>query len=375
MTLPPSILAAFDDPDALVPMTVIAAGEACSPALARKWAHRHAFFNAYGPTETTVCASFYRCSAEQQGVVPIGRPIANARMYVLDEHLEPLPVGVSGEIYIGGAGVAKGYLHKPELTEERFIVDPFQPGQRMYKSGDLGRWRADGAMEYLGRNDFQVKIRGFRIELGEIEGQLAACAGVRDAVVLAREDQAGEKRLVAYVVADEGHELTALTLRAALSASLPEYMVPAAFVMLAALPLTPNGKVDRNALAAPDDEALAKRAYEAPKGSAEVALAQIWKDVLRVSDVSRHDNFFELGGHSLMVAQLITRVRDEFDVTLPLFNVYQTPTVAALAEIVHSQQLQQFEADDIQQAMDELDNLSEAEIEQLLAQEQKLLND
>ncbi|MBV8466974.1 MAG: amino acid adenylation domain-containing protein, partial [Burkholderiales bacterium] len=334
VTLPPSILAALEDPNRFAPMTVVVAGEACPPTLAQKWSARHAFYNAYGPTEATVCSSFHRCGGDEQGSVPIGQPVANARMYILDERLQPVPIGVRGEIYIGGVGIARGYLGRPELTAESFLDDPFQPGARLYKSGDLGRWLPDGSVEYLGRNDFQVKIRGFRIELGEIEHQLGACPGVRDAIVLGREDLPGDKRIVAYVTPQDGATLSAAALRTALSASLAEYMLPSAFVVMSAFPLTPNGKVDRKALPIPDSDAAAQRSYEAPKGSIEEAIAAMWQDILHLPRVGRHDHFFELGGHSLMVAQFITRVREKFGVTLPLFNVYQTPTVAALAEII-----------------------------------------
>ncbi|OQS19369.1 hypothetical protein B0T37_22160, partial [Chromobacterium violaceum] len=221
------------------------------------------------------------------------------------------PLGVAGEIHIGGVGVARGYLNRPELTAERFIADPYSadPQARLYKTGDLGRWLPDGSIEYLGRNDFQVKIRGFRIELGEIEAKLAACAGVKEAVVLAREDAPGDKRLVAYLTAQPGAELEPSSLRAALSQALAEYMVPSGFVMLEAFPLTPNGKLDRKALPAPDGSQLSSRAYAAPEGEAETTLAAIWRELLGVEQVGRHDNFFELGGHSLLAVTLVERMR------------------------------------------------------------------
>ena len=247
---------------------------------------------------------------------PSGDRSANTQIYILDGQGEPVPIGVAGELYIGGAGVARGYLNRPELTAERFLADPFagQAGARMYKTGDLGRWLADGTIEFLGRNDLQVKIRGFRIELGEIEACLAEHAGVREAVVMAREDTSGDKRLVAYYTwaesSDQGEAglgaVNAEELRAHLAARLPEYMVPAAYVRLPALPLTPNGKLDRKALPVPEGEAYAARGYEAPQGEIETTLAAIWADVLQVERVGRHDNFFELGGHSLLA---VTRDR------------------------------------------------------------------
>ncbi len=315
---------------------LIVGGDVCPPALPRRRHHDLQFFNAYGPTETTVCASVHACDGTDDNTVPIGRPFANARIYILDANREPVPLGVEGEVYIGGAGVARGYLNRPELTAERFVDDPFstEANARMYKTGDLGRWLPDGSIEYAGRNDFQVKIRGFRIEPGEVEAKLIACAGVREAVVIAREDVPGDKRLVAYLVADEGVEAPAL--RASLSAQLPEYMVPAAFVMLAAMPLTANGKFDRRALPAPDATALSVREYEAPRDHIETTLAGLWQELLRVERVGRHDNFFELGGHSLLAVQLVSRVRAALDVELPLRDLFAAPALSALADVVRA---------------------------------------
>ncbi|NVE01900.1 non-ribosomal peptide synthetase, partial [Massilia sp. BJB1822] len=289
--------------------------------------------NLYGPTETTTYSSWITFE-RQRGFLPvIGRPIANTQIYILDRHGVPAPLGVAGEIHIGGIGVARGYLKRLELTAERFITDPFSaaPGARLYKTGDLGRWLADGNVEYLGRNDFQVKVRGFRIELGEIEAALAACAGVGEAMVIAREDQPGDQRLVAYFTAQEGAVLEPGALRAALAAQLPEYMVPAAFVTLEAFPMTPNGKLDRKALPAPEQGALASRTYTAPQGEVEAALAAIWQELLGVERVGRDDHFFELGGHSLLAVQLVSRIRQALGVELPLRILFIHATLAALA--------------------------------------------
>ncbi|MCF5358692.1 amino acid adenylation domain-containing protein, partial [Pseudomonas syringae] len=310
--------------------------------LSRAHRPRH-LINGYGPTETTTFASTYEIHAlsDNSRSIPIGRPIGNTRIYLLDAHGQPVPIGVSGEIHIGGAGVARGYLNLPELTAERFLEDPFsaEPAARMYRSGDLGRWLADGNIEYLGRNDDQVKLRGFRIELGEIESQLAACPGVREAVVLVREHRPGDKRLVAYLTAQEGAVLSAAQLREQLSQGLAEYMIPSAFVTLARFPLTPNGKLDRRALPAPEDDAYASRGYEAPAGEIEHALAEIWQALLGLERVGRHDHFFELGGHSLLAVQLVSRLRQRFEVEVALRDVFAEPTLQGLARQVANARL------------------------------------
>jgi amino acid adenylation domain-containing protein len=288
-------------------------------------------FNAYGPTETTVCATAWRGARDFSGEVSIGRPIANTRVYLLDAHGQPVPLGAVGELYIGGAGVARGYLNRPELTAERFVPDPFsdEAGARLYKTGDLVRYLPGGNLEFVGRNDEQVKIRGFRIEPGEIEACLTAHPQVRDAVVLAT-GEGSAKRLVSYVQAEADEQL-ASTLRAQVAATLPEYMVPSAFVRLDAFPLTPNGKLDRRALPAPDDEALAHQAYEAPQGELETTLAAIWAELLGVERVGRHDSFFALGGHSLLTVRLIERLRRR-GIGLSVRALFDTPVLSALAQ-------------------------------------------
>ncbi len=314
---------------------VMCSGEALPVALVRRFHERLPgveLHNLYGPTEAAVDVTAWHCTPEATRVrVPIGKPIWNTRMYVLDAAGEPVPVGVTGELFIGGVQVARGYLNRDELTAERFVRDPFTPGGRMYRTGDLGRWLADGSIEYLGRNDFQVKIRGFRIELGEIETRLAEHAEIREAVVLAREDAPGEKRLVAYYVAPRALEVDAL--RAHLLEALPEHMVPAAYVWLERMPLTPNGKADRKALPAPDAGAFAAREYEAPLGETEQALAAVWAELLGVERVGRRDNFFELGGHSLLAVTLIERMRER-GLRAEVRALFATPTLAELAAAV-----------------------------------------
>ncbi|HEV2644514.1 MAG TPA: AMP-binding protein, partial [Candidatus Elarobacter sp.] len=288
----------------------------------------------YGPTETTTFATTYEVTSVPDGLtnVPIGRPISNTRVYIVDERLEPMPVGVAGELYVGGPGVALGYWERPELTAERFVASPFVEGDRLYKTGDRGRFVADGSIEFLGRNDFQVKIRGFRIELGEIETRLAHCAGIRDAVVLAREDVPGEKRLVAYYTIEAGSDTSAEALRTNLLELLPEYMVPAAYVHLGALPLNANGKVDRGALLAPDAAAYATEAYEAPLGEIETVVAQIWCEVLDLDRVGRSDNFFDLGGHSLLATRVMSLVQQMLQAEVNVTTIFAQPVLRHFAQ-------------------------------------------
>ncbi|MCP3468523.1 non-ribosomal peptide synthetase (plasmid) [Bradyrhizobium sp. CCGUVB23] len=335
---------------------LILAGELPKAELIRSLAPA-SIVNAYGPTEATVCATVWSCPAGFDGdIVPIGRPIANTRVYLLDGHGAPVPFGAAGELYIGGAGVARGYLNRPELTAARFIASPFVAGDRLYKTGDLARYLPDGNLEFLGRNDEQVKIRGFRIEPGEIAARLCEHALVREAVVVAREDRSGDKHLVGYVVcapeaASNGPDGGALAgaLRAHVSAHLPDYMVPSAFVRVAALPLTPNGKLDRQALPAPEDEAYARRSYEPPQGEIETALATLWAELLGLERVGRHDHFFELGGHSLLAVRLLSRLSQALGVELPLRTLFAKPVLADLAREISITLLEgEFDRDELQ---------------------------
>ncbi|MHA6844140.1 non-ribosomal peptide synthetase, partial [Ralstonia pseudosolanacearum] len=335
----PSALSALLESSGLDPAVEVVnvAGEALKRELVeRLFAQTQArrLYNLYGPSETTTYSSWV-CMDRQTGFqAHIGRPIANTQIYVLDAYRQPVPLGVTGEIYIGGAGVARGYLNRPELTAERFVENPFhgEGRERMYRTGDLGRWLPDGSLEYQGRADAQVKLRGFRIELGEIEARLLQCAGVSEAVVALREDAPGEPRLVAYYVSDEAIE--AQTLREQLQASLPEYMVPAAYVRLERLPLTPNGKLDRKELPAPEGQAYASTAYEAPQGEVEVALAGIWQTLLGVERVGRHDDFFALGGHSLQAVRLVAQVRTQLGAELGLTELFAQPSLSAVAQAI-----------------------------------------
>ncbi|HFZ1794672.1 TPA: amino acid adenylation domain-containing protein, partial [Serratia marcescens] len=314
---------------------VMCSGEALPAALVAEFYRRlpqAELHNLYGPTEAAVDVTAWHCSREADRVsVPIGRPIANTRIYLLDEHGQPVPLGAVGELYIGGVQVARGYLNRPELTAERFLADPFAPGGRMYRTGDVARYLANGDIEYLGRNDQQVKIRGFRIECGEIEAVLATHPAVREAVVDARA-VGDDKRLVAWVVPAAGvaEETLAGALRQHVSAALPDYMVPSAWVVVAALPLSPNGKLERRALPEPQG-AQSQAAYEAPQGEHETLLAAIWRELLNVEQVGRHDNFFELGGHSLLAVRLTNRLQ-QVEWQLPLQTLFANPTLLALAQ-------------------------------------------
>ncbi|QOK93783.1 non-ribosomal peptide synthase/polyketide synthase (plasmid) [Ralstonia pseudosolanacearum] len=331
VTLPPAVLALMPEQALPADCHLIVAGEACPAPLVRRWSEGRTMINAYGPTEATVCATMSR-ALTRQDAPSIGGPIGNVRVYVLDAYLQPVPVGVTGELYLAGSGLARGYWQRAGLTAERFMANPFALGERMYKTGDLARWQPDCSLEYQGRADAQVKLRGFRIELGEIEARLSQCAGVREAVVTVREDAPGEQRLVAYYVSGEAIEAQAL--REQLQANLPEYMVPAAYVRLEHLPLTPNGKLDRKGLPAPEGQAYASTAYEAPQGEVEQTLAGIWQTLLSVERVGRHDDFFALGGHSLQAVRLVAQVRTQLGAELGLTELFAQPSLSAVAQAI-----------------------------------------
>ncbi|MDQ4125290.1 MAG: amino acid adenylation domain-containing protein, partial [Actinomycetota bacterium] len=330
----PSSLAALPSNDLPQLRTLLVGGEVLPGDLAQQWARGRRVFNAYGPTEATIAATWHEVPYAPAATLhspPIGPPILNTRIYVLDRNLEPVPAGIPGEMYAAGAGVARGYLGRPGLTAERFLPDPFAgDGSRMYRTGDLGRWRPDGAIEFLGRVDRQVKVRGFRIELGEIEAALTAHPGIREAVVDARGDSVADKRLAAYYVPHEAAP-TVTELRGHLAATLPDYMVPGAFVPLAEIPLTPNGKVDRAALPAPEAARpdLSTK-FEPPRTETEKKLVEIWKTVLRLDKVGIFDNFFELGGDSILVIQVVARAAEE-GIHLSAKQMFQAQTIYDLS--------------------------------------------
>ncbi|MBK5304160.1 MULTISPECIES: non-ribosomal peptide synthetase [Gammaproteobacteria] len=293
--------------------------------------------NSYGPTECSDVVAFYRLNSDWSRycntLLPIGQPIANTQLYILNSQGQSVPIGVSGEIFVGGVGVARGYLNRPELNEERFVPDPFLglAGSRLYKTGDQGFRRADGTLIYLGRDDHQVKIRGFRIELGEIEAQLDSFPHVKTSVVIAREDHQGDKRLVAYITAKEGETVEIEPLRTSIKSTLPDYMRPSAYVLLEDMPLTPSGKLDRLALPVPEFSHLQVTAYAPPVGTLEIALAEVWQDILGIEKIGRHDDFFELGGHSLLAMQMNGRIRQKLKHEARLKDVFEYATIERLA--------------------------------------------
>ena len=357
VTLPPSALATLPPDDLPDLQTIVSAGEACSTALVERWGRGRRFINGYGPTETTVCASMATLDGQDTQPPSIGKPIANTQVYILDEHLNPTPVGVTGELYVGGVGLTRGYLNRPDLTAERFIPNPFltknqvpmteigfrlepalngsegSSALRLYKTGDLARWRSDGNIAYIGRSDQQVKVRGFRIELGEIETALSQYPGVQDAVVLAREDQAGAgKRLVAYLVTKHS-PLSPHKIRLYLEQKLPAYMLPAVFVQLDALPLLPNGKVNRKALPLPVGERPElPNEFVAPRTALERDLAGIWQEVLGIKPIGVQDNFFELGGDSILVMRAIVR-SEQAGLPITPHQLFQHKTIVSLAAL------------------------------------------
>jgi amino acid adenylation domain-containing protein len=315
-------------------------GEAVPPSLIRQLRQkfRGEMHNMYGPTETTIWSTTFRISGESDSI-PIGKPIANTQVYVLDSGFQSVAVGEPGELYIGGDGVVRGYWQRPDLTAERFLADPFLQGKRMYRTGDIARFLADGNLEFLGRADFQVKLRGFRIEIGEIEAGLENQAGVAQAVVVAKEFKPEDKRLVAYVVPKPGTRLEIADLRAALAATLPEYMVPSNFMVLDSLPLTANGKIDRNALPHPSTvEDECGTAPEPPRNELERVIEQAWEGALGVDRVGLNENFFDLGAHSLIVAEVHIRLQQLLGRELSLVDLFQFPTVAALANHLNGEE-------------------------------------
>jgi amino acid adenylation domain-containing protein len=335
-TLPPSLLATLPAGQFPDLQTIVVTGEACSPELLKCWATGRHFFNGYGPTETTIGAAFLKCEDPSQKL-SIGRPYANTQVYILDRQLQPVPVGVPGEIHVGGVGLVRGYLNNPDLTAEKFIPHPFssEKGARIYRTGDLGRYLPDGNIEFLGRIDHQVKIRGYRIELGEIEAVLKQHEGVLDSAVIAREETTRSTRLVGYVAVSQEDGPGIADLRSFLQKKLPGYMIPAAFVIMESLPYTESGKVDRRRLALLGPASLQSAGeFVAPRTQSEELVAKVWSEILGVERVSVNDNFFELGGHSLLIVRVVSRIREIFRVELDIRALFEAPNLAALGETI-----------------------------------------
>jgi amino acid adenylation domain-containing protein len=377
-TMPPAVLAVVRDDDLPALQTVISAGEQCSANVLRRWSSKRRFFNAYGPTEATVCTILFKYDRVNREVVPIGRPIDNTQIYLLDSLFRPVPVGVAGELFIGGVALARCYLNRPDLTAEKFIPDPFssEPGARLYTTGDLARYLPDGNVEFIGRSDSQVKIRGYRIETGEIEAALKQHPSVQENIVVVGEDAAGGKLLVAYAVARPGLPANPDELRDYLKRKLPEYMMPSVFVMLEAFPLTTHGKIDRRALPSPN---RGRRAAFVPPGTpTEAKLAEIWSELLGIDEVDAdknllvgiNDSFFDLGGHSLLAVRMFARVREAFGVELPMNIIFTTaPTIAGLARAIEERLIEQADAGELASMLKDLDGLSDEEIQSLIESE------
>ena len=334
ITLPPSALAVLPWENLPSLQTIIVAGEACSPELVKKWSQGRNFFNGYGPTEGSVCATIAKYTSFNEKIT-IGRPIPNVQVYILDPHLQPVPIGVPGELHIGGAGLARGYLDRPDLTAEKFIeVNLLGKTERIYKTGDLAKWRNDGNIEFLGRIDHQIKLRGFRIELGEIEAVLLKHPVVKEVIVNLHKTE-NNQQLVAYVTGEPIDDLSQ-QLKQHLKTYLPDYMIPSQIIRLDEFPLTPNGKIDRQALPHPNHESHSL--YEAPRNNIEQQLTEIWSLIVECEKISIHDNFFDLGGHSILAIKLLNEIQKNFNQELSLTSLFQNPTIAQLA-----QQLSQFE--------------------------------
>ncbi|HEU5381193.1 MAG TPA: amino acid adenylation domain-containing protein, partial [Ktedonobacteraceae bacterium] len=322
---------------------VIVGGDKCSIPTMQRWSQGRDFYNAYAPTEATVYALLYKKAPADESTLPVGLPIQNMQAYLLDAHQQPVPVGVVGEIYLGGTGLARGYLGQPTITAERFVPHPFsaEPGALLYRTGDLARYRKDGMLEFVRRADHQVKLRGIRIELGEIEAVLSQIDGVHEVIVLVREDMPGTQRLCAYIVSEPANQLTASVIQASAQARLPIYMVPSAYIFLPTLPLDVHGKVDRKRLPGPEQQGGEETVYEAPRNETERALCTIWSQVLEREQVGIRENFFAIGGHSLLAAQVVSRIRSTLAVELPLRALFEHSTIADLALALVQQQAQQ----------------------------------
>jgi acyl-CoA synthetase (AMP-forming)/AMP-acid ligase II/acyl carrier protein len=315
---------------------VFSGGEVLSCGLQKRFFDKYPakLINGYGPTETTIDVCHWVCKKDDvNDIVPIGKPIGNTQLYILDQRLMPVPIGAPGELYIGGDCLARGYLNQPELTAEKFIADPFssEPARKLYKTGDLVRYLPGGEIVFMGRLDNQVKLRGFRIELGEIENAIRQYHGIQQVFIMVRDDRPGDKRLVAYIIPASGTILEVDKLRSFLREKIPAHLIPSAFVMIDTFPLTVNGKIDWKALPAPDQGTLGDRELVAPRNTAEQILCQIWMSVLGRDRLSVEDNFFDIGGNSLLAIQVMARIRKEFEIVVPVTKIFEYPSLSDLA--------------------------------------------
>ncbi len=363
ITLSPAVLAVLSSDGLSDLQTVISAADELSAHIVERWSVGRHLFNAYGPTESTVCTTISVCTDGSRKPT-IGYPLANTQVYLLDDSLQPVPIGIPAQMYIGGVGLARGYLNRPELTAEKFVPNPFsaEPGARLYKTGDIARYLPDGSIDYLGRIDRMVKVRGFRIELSEIESTLREHPAVREAIALAHEDQAGYKKLVAYLVLEHQNQLSSHQLREYLQENIPDYMIPSIFVFLDAFPLTVNGKIDHRAL--PQAAQLSdttKETFVAPRNTIEEMLSTIWSQVLEIERISMDDNFFDLGGHSLLATRMFVQIHDFFQVDLSLRDLFEAPTIVSFARIITEKQAQKADDELLDQILAELEQLSDEE--------------
>ncbi|MFZ5515898.1 MAG: amino acid adenylation domain-containing protein [Candidatus Zhuqueibacterota bacterium] len=370
--IPPALLAVL--PAEVLPdlRIIISAGESCGRDVVAKWAPGRNFYNGYGPTEATVGPTIFKADPDKldSATVPIGRPLSNVKVYLLDKYLNPTPPGIPGEIYIGGVCLARGYHHRAEMTAERFVPDPFgqNAGGRLYRTGDMGKYLPDGTIEFYGRVDFQVKVRGFRIELAEIESVLTEHEAIEEVVVLAKKDKAGENRLVAYIVPDHKPLPEKSEIREFLKSRMPEYMVPTAFVMLDAFPLTPNGKIDRKALPEPDEfRASAEATYVKPRTELENVVATIWQEVLLMEKVGINDNFFDLGGHSLTMVKVHSVLCEKLNRDISIVEMFKYPTVRTLARFLSEEQ-------DKKPVFEEKEQRAKSQRDALNVQRQRMMN-
>jgi len=349
-TVTPSVLSVIPNREFPKLQKVCTAAEKSSTEIIHNWGRRFNYYNAYGPTEATVASTIFVAPKDYATLPPIGKPLKNVQCFVLDEQMNPVAIGVPGELYIGGESLARGYHNRTDLTAEKFIPNPFSniAGERLYRTGDLVKWKSDGNLDFLGRIDQQVKIRGFRIELGEIENTLFDHIMIKDALVTTTKDQRDEDRLVAYLISENSKHPETEEIQIYLKATLPDYMVPSVFLYLDSFPLTPNGKIDTNSLPIPDQDSMQVNRFIAPRTTAEEILSKIWAEILNIKQVGVLDNFFDLGGHSLLATQLVSRIRDEFNLELELKTLFETTTLEKLARIIENLGEDEFEKPPLQ---------------------------